>query len=140
MHKKDIRISPFKSVNGIEFGTNRADLWKKLGTPKSSFKKVIDDIVDTDNYENFHICYDNNYNFEAIEIICFDGIDVYFDNHKLSFKYPQILEYFKTIYNDIQEDEMGFISKKGSIGVYTDNGENEIDSILFGRKNYYSQL
>lgn len=137
MSIKAIKIIPFKSVNEVDFGTNRKELWKKMGTPKDSFKKIIDDIVDTDDYEMFHIFYNDNYMFEAIEV--FDELDIYYNNVKLPQKYSQLLKYFKSIYDDIEEDECGFISKIGSIGVYIENDEDRIDSILFGRKDYYNE-
>lgn len=140
--KKDIKIIPFISVNGIEFGTNREELWKQFGNPKRSFKKTSFSKVETDDYGCFHIYYDSNYNFEAIEV--FECIDIFYNNDKLPKKYSELLAYFRNIYDDIEdeEDADGFISVKGSIGVFLYDKidlsyDNDIDGILFGRKDYY---
>ena len=89
----------------------------------------------TDDYEKFHIYFDDNYNFEAVEI--FKGANVNYNGDILSNKYSEVLSYFKKIYNDIEEDGFGFTSIAGSIGVYYENNDDLVDSILFGKENYY---
>lgn len=135
---KEIKVMPLNNVNNIKYGINRNELWNKVGKPLKSFRKTNLSKVDTDDYKNFHVYYDSNYNFEAIEIFG-DDIDIYFNNVKLPKKYSEILNYFKNIYDDIEEDENGFVSKKGSIGVYVENDDDKIDSILFGCKDYYNK-
>ena len=130
-------VLPFFSVNGIEFGTSRDDIWKRLGKPNKSFKKALSSI-ETDIYEGYHIHYDDNYNFEAIEI--FEYRDIYYNNEILPKSYSKILEYFKNIYDDIENLGDGFISLKGSIGIYIENDDDKIDGILFAKKDYYSSL
>ena len=130
-----INIISLKNVNDVDFGSNRSIVWNMFGKPNDSFKKTSISKTETDDYGNFHVYYDDNYNFEAIEI--FKGIDIYYNNYKLSNKYSEVLEYFKSIFNDIEEDEYGFTTKSGSIGVYIENDEDLIDSILFGKENYY---
>ena len=78
--------------------------------------------------------------FEAKELFDLDELDLYYNNKKLSDKYFEILDYFKTIFDDIEEDEAGFISKKGSVGVYIENDDDIADAILFGKKEYYGKL
>lgn len=136
--RKVIRINPLKSVNGIEFGSSRKKVWEILGRPYSTFKKDVSDKVDTDDYKYFHIFYDDDYNFEAIEI--FDEADIYYDEKKVSKTYSEALEYFKELFDDIEEDDYGFTTEKGSIGVYIENDDDIIDSILFGKKNYYNEI
>lgn len=131
----DFKVIAFKSVNGIEFGINRDEVWNILGKPKKSFRKTQVSKVETDVYENFHISYDNNYNFEYIEI--FGDYNIYYNDDKLPKKYSEVLEYFKTLYDDIEEDGNGFISKKGSVSVYIENDDNIIDAIGFGKKDFY---
>lgn len=126
-----------KKIDDIQFGINRKELWDKVGKPIKSFRKTIFDKVDTDDYKYFHIFYDNDYNFEAIEI--FENIDINFNGYKLSKNYSEVLDYFKGIYDDIEEDGYGFISKKGSVGAYIENDDNRIDSILFGCQGYYNK-
>ena len=119
-----------------------------MGKPIKSFRKTNFAKVDTDDYKYFHIFYDNDYkyfhifydndyNFEAIEI--FENIDINFNGYKLSKNYSEVLDYFKGIYDDIEEDGYGFISKKGSVGAYIENDDNRIDSILFGYQGYYNK-
>ena len=134
-----IEIEPLKSFNGIEFGTSREDIWKKIGKPPcGSFRKSEYEKSDTDDYKYFHIYYDENYNFEAIDI--FNDIDIYCNGNKLSKKYSEILEFFKNVYDDIIEDEDGFVSIKGSIGVYLENDEDDLDVITFANKGYYDYM
>ena len=136
--KKDIskiRITPFSNINELEFGVNRKEVWKKIGKPKKSFFKTPSDTVETDVYKNFHIYYDNNYNFEAIEV--FNNIDIYYDNNKLPKKYSETLEYLKKRFNDIEENEYVFTTKEGSISVYKESEDDSIDAILIAKKNYY---
>ncbi|WP_366509051.1 hypothetical protein [Ruminococcus sp.] len=115
--KKEIKVIPYTSVNGVKFGIKREELWKKVGDPIDIFKKDLNDKIETDGYNNSHVFYDDNYLFEAIELFDLDELDLYYNNKKLSDKYSEILDYFKTIFDDIEEDEAGFISKKGSVGV-----------------------
>ena len=138
--KKEIKVIPYTSVNGVEFGIKREELWKKVGDPIDIFKKDLNDKIETDGYNNSHVFYDDNYLFEAIELFDLDELDLYYNNKKLSDKYSEILDYFKTIFDDIEEDEAGFISKKGSVGVYIENDDDIADAILFGKKDYYGKL
>jgi hypothetical protein len=48
-----------------------------------------------------------------------------------------VLAFFRERFDDVEEDGAGFISVKGSMGVYVEN-EDEYDTILFARKDYYS--
>lgn len=130
-----IIIKPLESFNEISFGTKREVIWEKIGNPKNSFKKTQDSVSETDDYNDFHIYYDENYCFEAIEI--FGNVEIYYNNDQISNKYSEVLEYFKKTFNDIEEDEYGFITKEGSIGVYIENDDNNVDAILFGKKGYY---
>ena len=97
--------------------------------PKSFNKEI-------DNYGYCHICYDSNDLFEGIEIVDND-LDIYYENTILPSKYSDILRFFENIYDDIEEDGNGFISKKGSVGVYIENDEDIVDAIFFGKKGYY---
>ena len=135
VNMRELKIVPFKRVNDIEFEINRNELWNIIGKPNSSFKKTNFSNVETDVYDFFHIYYDDNYNFKAIEI--FGDCNIYYNNDKLPKNYSLLLKYFKNIYDDIVENENGFISKQGSIGVYKENDDDLIDSILFGCENYY---
>lgn len=143
-NSKDFNVIPLSSVNGIEFGISRNEVWNILGKPNMSYRKTQFEKVDTDDYTRFHIYYDDNYNFEYIEIFedesqfeRFGDFDIYYNNNKLPKKYSKRLEYFKTLYDDIEEDGNGFISKKGSVCVYIENDDDIIDAIGFGRKDFF---
>ena len=139
MNKK-IKVIPLCSVNGAEFGEGRDYVRAKLGSPECTFKKNIDDKVETDGYDNAHVFYNDDLCFEAVEFFYLDELELYYGDERLSAKYSELLTFFKRLYNDIEEDGAGFISKAGSVGVYIDNDEDEADSILFGGKAYYSAL
>ena len=136
MNKTEIRVDPFVSVNGIAFGTSREALWKILGKPEDSFFKGDDDI-ETDIYGCYHIYYDSDYKFEAIEVVYVDEAEIYYDGEKVPDTYDGVLKFFQDRFDDVEEDGAGFISVKGLLGVYVEN-EDEYDTILFARKDYYS--
>lgn len=50
--KEQLIVIPLKSFNGIEYGTNRDSVWKKLGKPNSFFKKTNISKVKTDEILN----------------------------------------------------------------------------------------
>ncbi len=138
MNIDKIEVVPLESFNGIKFGTSRDKVWELIGKPtRGSFKKT-EGTVDTDDYGFFHIFYDKNYNFEAIDV--FDDLDIYLNGYKLPKKYSELVEYFKTLYDDVKEDEDGFVSIKGSIGVYVENDEDKVDVITFGVKDYFNYM
>lgn len=135
MQKTEIRVEPFVSVNGISFGTSREDIRKALGDPEDSFIKFDDDI-ETDIYGCCHICYDSDYKFEAVEVVYVDEADIYYDGVKVPETYDGVLEFFRDRFDDVEEDDAGLISVKGSLGVYVED-DDEYDAILFARKDYY---
>ena len=108
-----IIVIPFISVNGIEFGTSRDELWKRIGLPKKSFKKTLASVTETDVYDNYHIIYDSNYTFEAIEI--FGQVKIYYNSEKLPQTYSLLLEYFRKKFNDIEEDVDGLYHIKAQL-------------------------
>ncbi len=135
MHKTRIEVIPFVSVNGVTFGTLREDVWKAFGAPEESFFKGDDDIQ-TDVYSCFHVCYDSEYRFEAIEVIYVDEADIYYGGVKVPETYDEALEFFSGLYDDTKEDGAGFMTVSGAMGVYVDEAD-EYDTILFARKGYY---
>ena len=132
--KIKLTIKPMEGVNEIKFGMTRDEIHSLWGETEG-FYKGDQDIL-TDDYRFCHIYYDSNDLFEAIDIAA-EYVDVYYENTILSSKYSDILRFFENIYDDIEEHGDGFISKKGSIGVYIENDEDIVDAILFGKKGYY---
>ena len=138
MNKTEIRVIPFSSVNGIRFGTSRNDIWKILGKPEDSFHKGGEKI-ETDIFGCFHIYYDSDYKFEALEVVYVDAADIYYDGKKVPETYEGVRSFFRDYFDDLEEDGAGFITKKGSVGVYTETCDQpEYDAILFARRDYYS--
>ncbi len=133
--KVKITIRSMESVNEIKFGMTRDEIHSFWGETKGFYKGQEDEIL-TDDYGYCHIYYDSDDLFEAIEFVDND-LEIHYENTILPKKYSAILSFFRNIYDDIEEDENGFISKKGSVGVYIENDEDIVDAILFGKKDYY---
>ncbi len=138
MQKTRIDVVPFISINGVNFGTPREDVHKAFGTPEDSFVKFGGD-TEIDVYSCFHAFYDDNYKFDGIEVIYPDEADIYYGGEKVPETYDGALEFFSRLYDDTQEDGAGFMTVKGSMGVYVDEAD-EYDTILFARKGYYDEL
>lgn len=48
-------------------------------------------------------------------------------------------DFFQKRFDDAEEDDAGFISVKGSVGVYVEDAdEDEYYTILFAKKDHYS--
>lgn len=90
MQKTVIKAVPFVSVNGIEFGTSREKIRETLGKPEYSFFKD-DDKIETDIFGCFHIYYDADYRFEAIEVVYVDETEIYYDGIKVPQTYNTML-------------------------------------------------
>ncbi|MBE6874228.1 MAG: hypothetical protein E7493_10025 [Ruminococcus albus] len=55
--------------------------------------------------------------------------------------YKEVPGSFQKRFDDVEEDDAGFISVKGSVGIYVedaDEDEDEYDTILFAKKDHYS--
>ena len=61
-----------------------------------------------------------------------DEAVIYYDGVKVPDTYDGVLKFFQDRFDDVEEDGAGFISVKGSMGVYVEN-EDEYDTILFAR-------
>ena len=121
-----------KKVNDYEFGEKRDIVRKKIGEEFKEYKKTIYDVNTTDAYKGYHVFYDDNNKFEAIEI--YDG-EIYCEGMKI---FPGTVENAKKVIDDLIEDDFGIISEKYSVGITTsEDNEDDIDVILFGRKDYY---
>ena len=121
-----------QKVNDYKFGEKRIAVRKKIGEDFKEYKKTIYDSNTTDAYKGYHVFYDDNDNFEAIEI--YNG-EVYCNGVKI---FPGTLDNAKKIITDLKEDDFGIISENYSVGISTcPDNDNEIDAILFGKINYY---
>ena len=130
--KRDIELSvrPLVDVDGIQFGTSRDEVRTILGNGYREFKKSAFSINTTDDYGRFHVFYDRENRFEAIEV--FSPVIVKLNGRKF-FPIP-MREAMKEVPSLTKEGD-SLISKTYSIGLYAPDGEPE--SILFPRKGYY---
>eukprot|EP00833_Pecoramyces_ruminatium_P001140 jgi/Orpsp1_1/1175172/evm.model.c7180000052868.1 len=136
MKMKKIIVVPLKQVNGIAFGTKRAEVRERLGGggggEYEEFYKEEGDKVTTDDFQFCHVYYDEKEDgMEAIEIFD-DDVAVYIDQGEgqLVKVFPIPLEEAQAIIKDAVKDEDGLQSTSQSIGIYAPEGEME--SILFG--------
>lgn len=48
-------------------------------------------------------------------------------------------DFFQKCFDDVEEDDTGFMSVKGSVGICVEDAdEDEYDTILFAKKDHYS--
>lgn len=135
---KRVNVISQTEINGVKFGMDRCNVRKLLESDYEEFNKSTLSKNTTDSYDWCHVYYNENDEMIALEII--KDMDIYYNDTLLPKKYSQVLDFFKNMYDDIKEQTDGFISKKGSIGVYIENEDDRIDSILFGQKDYYNDI
>ena len=124
-----LNVRPLMDVDGVSFGMKREEVRKIFGEAKT-FKKNNYSKTLTDDFGFCHVFYNTSDECEAIEI--FNDVKVQMDG-KIVF--PDDKELLLQLISDAEVDDVGFISKKLSIGVYAPDGKME--SILFGCKGYY---
>lgn len=119
-----------KEVNGVSFGTDRDAVRKVFGKKFKEIKKNIFSKNTMDAYDDFHIYYNKDNTFEAIEI--FGRVTVRIEGVKA---FPGNIETLKRLITDLDDEGDGYLSRKKSVGITTEDGE--IKSILFGEPGYY---
>ena len=124
------QVIPLSGFNDISFGMSRSQVHTLLGSPNREFFKSKYSKVSTDDYGDFHIFYDKENSFEAVE---FFEIDEVFDC-KNGIAAKDMLSSESHPYKFNKEDD-GFIDPELSIGIYAPH--DAIESVLFGAKNYY---
>lgn len=126
---KILTIIPKVSVNGIPFGEHREAVRKSFGSCKE-FKKSPFSTNTADDFGDFHIFYDQNNCFEAIEIF---EAEVIIDNKTF---FPGTLSNALTAIADLTSEEQDYWeSKKQSVGLCAP--DSQIESVLFGKTGYY---
>ena len=126
-----LNIIPTKSVNGIEFGASRAIAEASLGQPAKTFKKTKWSKSTTADYGDFHVYYDTDGAFEAIEVF---KADVELPNGKLSI--PAIRDAITDAIPSLDADKYGLTSTGESVGATVE--DDTVTSILFGKPGYYA--
>ncbi|MFI3253574.1 MAG: hypothetical protein R3Y63_04430 [Eubacteriales bacterium] len=123
-------VEPIKAVNGVPFGTDREKVRSELSSEYTEFKKSKFSKNTADDCKLFHVFYDSNNNFQAVETfgdipVVVGDIDVF------SLKVTEL----HLLSGDFIEDQGSYVSVEKSIGVTFENGT--ITSVLFGCPKYY---
>ena len=126
---KKIIATPLKCVDNVRFGMKREEVRNRFGK-FSEFRKSQFSSNTTDDFGWCHVYYDKDDRCEAIEI--FDG-EVFVDDVKVFPVDPSELD---KVFDDIAEDDEGYLSEKYSVGVYSP--DDTMEGILFGAKGYYN--
>ncbi len=126
---KQIQVKPLVSVGDIRFGMERAKVRSILGTAEE-FKKTSSSKNTTDDFGFCHVYYDENDKCIAVEL--FNDVEVFIGSVSL---FSSTFNELKTVLPDLQETKSQYKSKEFSCGFYVPNGE--VETILFGIKNYY---
>lgn len=126
---KRLNIELLRKVNDIPFGADRQTVRNSFGEfnefRKSQFSKNT-----TDDFGAFHIFYDTNNCFEAIEIF---EAEVFINDVKV---FPgNLLQVQKIITTLNSEDNEYWSDIEKSVGLCAPDGE--VESILFGKEGYY---
>lgn len=127
---KQYNVKPLVGFDDVKFGMERHEVRAILGEPIREFKKSKFSKTTTDDYSTYHIFYDINNKFEAVEF--FDGAEIKIDDNIIFPKSFDLVK--KTNYNFVSDGD-GCVSLDFSIGVYAPSGNPE--SILFAKENYY---
>jgi hypothetical protein len=122
-------VNPKDNVNGLKFGMDRELVRERLGAPVKEFKKSKYSKNTTDDYGGFHVFYDAENNFEAVEI--FEGT-VSVEGTVL---FPGTLQNILDYDESFEREDDGCTSVKLEIGVYAP--DNCTESILIGCEGYY---
>lgn len=126
-----LSIIPTKSANNIAFGSSRATVEASFGQPKRMFKKTKWSKGETADYGDFHIHFDVNDRFEAIEI--FEAKIEFADRITTI---PVNEEAIIKAIPSLEADGYGLTSTSESVGASVEDGV--VTSILFGRSGYYA--
>ena len=130
---KSIIIVPNFCVETIEFGCDRKITRSIFGNDYKEIKKNIYSTNTIDAYSNYHLFFSADNSFIAIEL--FGDIQIIV-NEKVV--YPGNVEEIKKMFPEMQYDGYGWIDRSNSLAVtVSQDDENYIESILFGKKNYF---
>lgn len=129
-----IDIVPGRSVDGIPFGTIRADVRRLCGPSFEEYRVSRSAAASFDDYGAYHVLYDADGRLEAFEFTA--DVDVLVDGLKV---FPVALERVEEVVPDLIEDKEigGYTSLSMSLGLTYVDGSAE--SLLVGREGYYEQ-
>lgn len=130
---KKIEVIPNTSVGKVAFGCDREIVRSVFGKKYKEIKKNSLSKNTMDVYDDFHLFYSKDNEFEAIEL--FGKIQVVIDGEIV---YPGKIDRIKKLFPNISFDGYGWIDKSNSLSIVaSQDDENVIGSILFGKTNYY---
>lgn len=124
-----------KSVNNVSFGSDRTLVRKRFGKAFKEFKKSPFSENTTDAYECCHLYYSKDNRFEAIEI--FNPGQVIVDGKVI---FPGTVNDIHKVFSDLKEDCGCFLDLANSVGVTVSDDNNTVEAILFGCKDYYTDV
>lgn len=127
-----IKAFPHVGIDKIKFGMKRNEVRDILGN-STEFLKSSEDKITTDDFGFCHVFYDEDNRCEAVEI--FNDNEVYIGDSKV---FPTDFASAKEAVPSFIQDDDGLLSTELSIGIYAP--DNEMESILFGKKGYYEEL
>lgn len=123
-------VTPLVGFNDVRFGMSRNEIRNILGTPIREFKKSKYSKNSTDDFGLYHIFYDVDDKFDAVE---FFKEAMIFDNQGNEF--PRTTGALSKLPYHFVSDAESHICTEQSIGVYAPDGH--IESILFACEGYY---
>lgn len=128
-------LNPTKSIGDIIFGMSRDEVRKVFANNPTEFQKTDSCENTADDFGYCHVFYDKDNRCDAVEIFDSESINVTFNDIII---FPGTCDNLKAVFKDITEKEAGYlISVSSSIGAYAP--DNEIESILFGKSEYYKK-
>jgi hypothetical protein len=125
------KIHLLQGMNSLKFGMSRNTVRNKLDLPFKEFKKTSKSDNTTDDYGKFHIYYDADDNFVAVELFK----DAVIEINENKFSFANLDEILKSFGPFIKKHSY-YINTEKSIGIYA--SDDSIESILFGKKGYYN--
>lgn len=131
--EKMIIIEPLHKVNGVEFGTNRELVRKIFKGKYKEIKKTPISKNTMDSYKDYNLYYTEDNQLEAIEV--FGKTRVIVNNKQV---FPGMVEVIISSFPQMKPADVGFIDMADSMAITVDPDDDRVvESILFGRKNYY---
>lgn len=123
-------VLPLVGFNDVKFGMSRKVVRDILGLPIREFRKTKYSKTTTDDYGMFHIFYDKNDAFEAVEF--FGEVEIRNEDHTV---FPKTVRLLSQLPYAFVDEGGSYINEELSIGIYAP--DNTVESILFGVTGYY---
>ncbi|QST02151.1 hypothetical protein IMZ31_22120 (plasmid) [Pontibacillus sp. ALD_SL1] len=131
----NFEINPYVGAGRIKFGMTGKQVQEILQIEPQKFSKtpLCDEL--TDAYPFCHVFYKGNGNCEAIEFFGPAGVTIQ-GNTLIGKPYEKVSSLFKELDRTLEEDEVGFISYKYGISVYSSDLQR-VEGVLAFEEGYY---